>query len=115
MIQKPNPILPTQPQNFYRNALLQWSGVLDAVMVKSKYAQAISNRLYLYDCVVNLIRLRGKKIPVLNYKIPADISSSAFFIVLNGFSIVPSLSSEPSSSTYHLLNDPLFKIILSRK
>ena len=64
MIQKPNPILPMQPQNFYRNALLQWSGVLDAVMVKSKYAQAISNRLYLYDCVVNLIRLRGKKIPV---------------------------------------------------
>ena len=64
MIQKPNPILPMQPQNFYHSALLQWSGVLDAVMVKSKYVQAISNRLYLYDCVVNLIRLRGKKIPV---------------------------------------------------
>jgi hemin uptake protein HemP len=34
MIQKPNPILPMQPQNFYRNALLQWSGVLDAVIEK---------------------------------------------------------------------------------
>ena len=31
----------------------------------------------------DLIKIRGgKKIPVLNYKIPADISSSAFFIVL---------------------------------
>ena len=31
----------------------------------------------------DLIRVKGgKKIPVLNYKIPADISSSAFFIVL---------------------------------
>ena len=31
----------------------------------------------------DLIKIKGgKKIPVLNYKIPADISSSAFFIVL---------------------------------
>ena len=35
----------------------------------------------------DIIRIRGKsKIPVLNYKIPSDISSAAFFIVLTALS-----------------------------
>ena len=35
----------------------------------------------------DVIRIRGKKkIPALNYKIPSDISSAAFFIVLTALS-----------------------------
>ena len=33
-----------------------------------------------------LLKLKEKKIPSINYKIPADISSSAFFIVLTALS-----------------------------
>ena len=34
----------------------------------------------------DLIKVSGKKISPLNYKIPSDISSSAFFIVLTALS-----------------------------